>query len=60
MNKECVIQLHSEILPKYLQNYIMKFSDKLIELGKNHLEQGNPDIERQTRYVLTYKWIFVV
>jgi hypothetical protein len=27
--------------------------------SRGHPEKGNPDTERQTWYVLTYKWIFI-
>jgi hypothetical protein len=37
----------------------MKFADKCIELEKKS-KLGNPDIEKQTRYKLTYKWIVAV
>ena len=42
-----------------VKNYdIMNFASKLMELEKkNHPEQAKPDPERQTRYVLTHKWI---
>jgi hypothetical protein len=30
------------------------------ETGKDHSERGNLDSERQTWYVLTYKWILVI
>ena len=29
-------------------------------IGKDHPERDNPDPERQTWYVLTYKWILVI
>ena len=34
---------------------IMKFAGKWMQL-----EQGNPDPERHTWYVLTYKWMLVI
>lgn len=38
---------------------IMKFASKWMEI-ENHPEAGNPDPERQTCYVLTYKWTLAV
>jgi hypothetical protein len=38
----------------------MKSEGKWMELEKNHSEQGNPDTESQTWYVLIVKWILTV
>ena len=39
-------------------NDILKFAGKWMELEKQkHSEWGNPDPERQARYVLTHKWV---
>ena len=38
-------------------NDMREFKGKWMELEKNHSERGNPNPERQTRYVLTHKWI---
>ena len=49
-----MVHLHNVVFSK---NDIMKFAGME---QKNHLEWSKPDPERQTWYVLTYKWILVV
>ena len=38
----------------------MKSAKEWMELGKKNPERDNPDLERQTQYVLTSKWILDV
>ena len=42
------------------KNDIMEFSSKWNWKKKDHSDWGNPDSERQTQFVLTYKWILDV
>jgi hypothetical protein len=58
LDKENVVYLHNTGLLSCLKTYIMKVTDKWMELEKkNHTKLGNSNSERQIWFILTYKWI---
>ena len=62
MDNENLAHLHNWVLlsGEKNPNDIMKFTGKWIVLEKSHSEWGNPDTERQTCFVFTYKCILDV
>jgi hypothetical protein len=60
MDKEKVVHLLNGVLLSHLKKGHHDFCKQMDETRKDYPEGSNSEPERQTWYILTYKWILVI